>query len=294
MDDFFSNLPLFMELAKQKSYSRSAGALGLGVSTLSRRIKNLEEELSTTLFIRNTRNVALTESGQEFFQRCERIVAEAQIAREELRQGKIKASGIVRVAMFSELYHSFLAEPLVRFAKEWPGIRLHISLSDRAVDLTTEPHDMDIRVGPLPDSTLKAKKIATLALAVYASPSLLTARALPETPQDLRHLPCITLSHQGNPWHLTKGKRNEKVFVSPAHTANSVSVLRKFALAGLGATMLLPHDAYPHERAGQLTRLLPDWRGTPFDVHILWASSQIPLRVRTVMDFINDFFTGVQ
>lgn len=294
MDAFFSNLPLFMELAKLKSYTRAAQSLGLGVSTLSRRIRNLEEEMGIPLFKRNTRRVSLTESGQELFQHCETVVAEAQNAREAVIRNLGQPSGVVRVAMLSQIYQFFLADALVRFAELWPDIHLHISLSDRAVDLLTEPYDLDIRVGPLRDSALKAKKIFTVKLAVYASPKLLEVYKAPKTPQDLKHLPCITMVQGGNPWCLTKGKQREEVVVHPVHIVNSVSILQDFALAGLGATMILPPEAAPHEESGKLIRLLPEWSGSTFDMHIIMTSSQIPRRVRVFVDYISDFFAELQ
>lgn len=294
MDTFFPNLPLFMELAKQKSYTKASETLAIGVSTLSRRIRKLESEMGVPLFARNTRSVSLTESGQELFQHCEAIVAEAQNAKEAVIGNLGKTSGVVRVAMLSQIYHFFLAEALVRFAEQWPDIHLHITLSDRAVDLMTEPYDLDIRIGPLRDSTLKAKKIYTVKLAVYASPKLLSRHAPPKKPQDLKRLPCITLAQQGNPWHLTKGKRKEEVFINPVHIANSVNVLHDFALAGLGVTMILPPEAAPHEQSGQLIRLLPEWSGSCFDMNIILASSQLPRRVRVFVDYISAFFADLQ
>lgn len=294
MNMFFANLPLFMELAKLKSYTKAAHALGIGVSTLSRRIRQMESEMGVALFTRNTRSVSLTESGQEFFQHCEAVVAEANNAKEAVVGHMVRPSGVVRVAMLSQIYHFFLADTLVRFAELWPDIHLHITLSDRAVDLVMEPYDLDIRVGPLKDSTLRARKIYTVKLAVYGSPKLLERHDAPQSPQDLKRLPCITMTQGGNPWHLTNGKRKEEVFIDPVHIANSVNILHDFTLAGLGVTMMLPPEAAPHEQSGALARLLPEWNGSSFDMYIILPSGQAPRRVRVFVDYLCEFFAGLQ
>ncbi len=294
MRAFLFDLPLFMELAKQKSFTRAAASLGIGVSTLSRRIRELEEEMGTPLFHRSTRVVSLSESGQTLYQHGEAIAAEAENARAAMAGNLENPSGVVRVAMVPDMYHFFLRGSLARFVEQWPEIKLHVTFSERAVDLYTEPYDLDIRVGPMADSGLTVRRIRTTTTALYASPRLLDHHPKPRRPQDIAQLPCIALSRQGNLWRLTRGKRAETVAINPTHITNNINVLHEFIFAGQGVSLMESSPAVFHGRETELIRLLPEWSGPSFPMNVILVNRQVPYRVRLFIDYVIDFFDNLE
>lgn len=292
MDKFLKDLPLFVEVARRKSFSQAADMLDMPVSTVSRRIAALERELGIPLFLRNSRNVELTESGREFYGRCEFILNEAELAREQIIQRVQGTSGKVRIAMRPDSYHTHMADTLLSFARKWPEIQMEVYLSDRRVDLLTEPFDLEIRVGPQPDSNLRMRKLGRVYPDLYASPEFLAKYPPPEHPRDLSRLPCIIFSDPAlvspstrSLWSFRKGEQVEEVRVMPAHLVNHLSVATDFVLAGLGIGWLARPMVETHQKKGELVKLLPEWRiENGVDISVVMASSELPRRVRLLVE----------
>jgi DNA-binding transcriptional LysR family regulator len=293
MNTLLRDMPIFVEVAKMKSFTKAAEALNLGISTLSRRISLLEKNLGAALFSRNTRNVELTASGKILLERCEFILAEAENACESINLNMREPVGELRISMYDDVYYGVLRGVLSQFASQWPGIGLKIDFSTRPVDLRTEPYDLVFRIGPLQDSTLMARKIFTIDPGIYASQKLLQAYALPGKPEDLSRMPCICLGRIGNIWELHNGKKTVSVAVRPAFTFSSISLCREFALDGHGVTMMRKLLAFPDKERGDLVRLLPEWSGAKHDLFALMNPGQTPKRVRVFVDYLINYFASV-
>lgn len=287
----FRDIPLFVEAAKQKSLTRAAESLDIPLSTLSRRILSMEKELGMPLFFRGARKLELTENGQSLYERCRFIVSEADAALEEAARNMKSAKGRVRLSMPVDMYHGYLAGVLSSFALLWPDIHMQVHLSPRWVDLLSEPYDLDIRLGPLPDSDLIVRKVGSLKPVLYASPKLLEFYDKPSTLSDLAGLPCIVLAQHGDVWTLSKEEQTESVTVRAAHTVNTPSVALEFVLAGLGIAWFSAPMAVPYEERGELVRLLPDWQPPGgVDISVVTAARQMPHRVRLFIDYLAGHF----
>lgn len=291
MEQLLKEMPLFVEVAKHKSFTLAAEALEMPVSTLSRRIAALEKNLGVPLLYRNSRNVELTESGKIFYERCDFIVSDAKEACEAVTQNMNKPSGWVRFSIPGDVYMSFFEGALSSFAKAWPDIHLGIHFTERWVDLLTEPYDLDLRIGDLPDSNLKARRVGSGRPWVCAAPSLVERYGMPAHPRDLANLPSIVNSHQNTGWDLTS-KSGEKVTVKlkPAHSFNSISASHTFVLEGLGVGFLPKPLAENHIKQGKLLRLLPEWELPTISAYLVMAGSQIPLRVRLLIDHLVNYY----
>ena len=290
MKNLLRDMPLFVEVAKYKSFTLAADALDMPVSTLSRRISAMEKALAVPLFLRNSRNVELTDSGKIFYERCDYIVSDAADACEAIVQNMNKPSGRVRFSIPGDVYMSFFSEALTSFAKIWPDIHLDICFNDRWVDLLTEPYDLDLRVGDLPDSNLKARRIGSGRPFIYASSELMANYSLPLKPGDLSNIPCIGHIRGRESWELTKNGETVTVPLKLVHTFNSISATLDFVLAGLGMACLPKQLAEPHVRAGRLIGLLKDWELPQINAYLVMASHQIPRRVRMLIDHLVNYF----
>ena len=286
MHPLLKDLDVFVAAASCKSFSKAAEQLDMYVSTLSRRIAALENAMGVSLFLRNTRNMELTESGRELLERSESILAEADSAWEAVVQSRNKTAGLVRISMCEDTYHGLLCGILSSFAREWPDIRLCIHFNEHPVDLLNDSYDIDFRVTPLQDSGLKARKFWTIDPGLYASPALLESYPTPETPQELANMPCIVLERVGRIWPLTHEREQQTVHIRPAYTFSSITLCREFALAGQGVLLMQKSMAARDEKNGRLVRLLPEWNGPGHDIYIVMASGQIPKRIRVFVDYM--------
>ncbi len=291
MEQFLKEMPLFVEVARHKSFTLAAEVLEMPVSTLSRRIAALEKKLGVPLLHRNSRNVELTESGKIFYERCDFIVSNAKAACEAVTQNMSKPSGWVRFSIPGDVYMSFFEDALSSFAKTWPDIHLGIYFTERWVDLLTEPYDLDLRIGDLPDSNLKARRVGSGRPWICAAPSLVERYGMPAHPSDLANLPSILHAHRNSDLELTS-KSGEKITVKlkPAHSFNSISASQAFVLEGLGIGLLPKPLAETHIKQGELLRLLPDWELPTINAYLVMAGSQIPLRVRLLIDHLVNYY----
>ncbi|MBG0791413.1 MAG: LysR family transcriptional regulator [Desulfovibrionaceae bacterium] len=290
--EFLNDVPLLVEVARQKSFTKAAEILGIGVSTLSRRIKLLEERMGVLLFYRDTRNVEPTDNGAYLLDRCGYIYDEVQSAYDSVVMNMQKPSGLIRICMFLDLYDdSPFKDALMDFAAKWPDIQMNLTFVEHPVDMRTDPYDVAFLIGPSIAPPLVARKLLTIEPFLYASPALLERYPMPAEPADLYRLPCIVLQRFGNRWPMHDGKRQVTVEVRPQYTFGSVEMCREFALAGHGVALLRKEKAELDEKAGRLVRLLPDWSGGfVHDVHLVTGSNQLPQRVRLFVDHIRAHF----
>jgi len=166
-------MALFVEVVKARSFRRAAETIGMPNSTLSRRISDLEKAIGLRLLHRTTRKIELTEAGQLYFERCKPIVDEARLAHEQLGEMVAQPSGVLRVSLPVDFATAFLAPKMAEFSRRYPGISFEFDLTPRRVDLVTEPIDVAIRMGELPDSSLIARQLAIIPRHLYASPRYL-------------------------------------------------------------------------------------------------------------------------
>lgn len=285
--DHLADMALFVEVAQAKGFRGAAERLGMPNSTLSRRISALEKALGLRLFNRTTRRVELTEAGQIYFERAKRIVEEARLAHEQLGQMLEQPTGVLRASLPVDFGVTYLAPLIAEFAKLYPGIRFEIDMTPRRIDLVSEPFDVAIRMGTPEDSSLIARVLAHLRPSLYTSPAYLQAHGEPETPADLIGQDCMGLAKSGR-WLLQAGKRQAELAIESRFAINSVGMIRRLAVLGMGV-ILVPEEIVAEDLAnGALQRILPEWHGKPMPVYALTETRLLPAKTQRFIDFLRD------
>ncbi|MDL2268211.1 LysR family transcriptional regulator [Desulfovibrio sp. OttesenSCG-928-G15] len=296
MNKLFQYLPLFVEVARQKSLTKAADVLDMPLSTVSRRIIALEKELGVQLFHRSARKIELTDGGHTLFERCETIVAEADNAFEDASDAQASPKGEVRISMPPEIYYEYLMGAFAAFSRKWPDIHLHIHINSRWVDLYSEPYDIDLRAGPLPDSDLKTRRLTWLDPMLLSSPEFLQKYPVPQCPADVEKIPAIVLEqHKHKHWGLSNG--DQTAFITPRaiHTVNSPGLALEFVLQGLGISWFSMPMVKDYVESGALVRLLPDWKPKErIEVNMVIASNNISRRVRLLVEHLSKHFSEVK
>ena len=284
-------MELFAEVAKAHSFSRAAAALGVPASTVSRHVAELERSVGLRLRNRSTRRVELTEAGRLYFERCRRIVAEAEVAHEELRGQLEVPSGPLRIQVSTAYAMDALLPALAAFGAHYPDVRFHLSLANGADgNRAPEACDVSVRFGELADSSLVARRLGAISARLYASPQYLAARGAPANPPDLAGHDCIGLRTGGGhtaPWLL---KRHAERFIvdSPhRYCVDDAGMAERLALLGTGIAAL-GANLDNRLRAGELTRVLPDWSLPPVEVHAVTDTRLLPAKTRRFIDFLAD------
>ena len=182
----------------------------------------------------------------------------------------------------------YLLPIVTDFLKDHPNIDVRMMLADRRLNMIEEHIDIGLRVGELNDFSLVAKKVGAVRRVVCASPSYLTRRGTPKTPEDLKDHDCITFENtlSAQSWTFKIGK-TEKSF--PIHSRLIVSTAEAAtdaAVSGLGLTRMLDYQIDRHRRAGSLKLVLESFRSPPKPVHLIYeAGGHLPLKIRTFLDF---------
>lgn len=284
------SMELFAEVAKARSFSRAADALGLPKSTLSRRVAELERAVGLSLLNRSTRKVELTGAGELYLERCLRIVQEAQVAHEEMQALTATPSGLLRINMPATFATDVMAEIFLSFARDHPEVRFHVNLANLAhAEQVAEACDLTIKIGDLPDSSLIARGLGSVRVHLYASADYLAAYGTPTHPEDLAAHECIGFRAQGNasptPWPLVRGTEQISFLPSSRFSVNDISMARRLAMLGAGI-VALGGDQTELERTGGLCRVLPGWSLGPFPVHVVTETRLMPARARVFVDYL--------
>lgn len=287
--ELLNDMALFVEVVKAKGFRNAADALGLPNSTVSRRIGNLEKALGLRLLHRTTRKIELTEAGQVYFERCKRIVDEANLAHEQLGSMLDQPTGVLRVSLPVDFANIYLAPIIADFAKQYPGISFDLDLTPRLVDLVSEPFDVAIRMGSPSDSNLIARQLAVLPRFLYAAPSYLKEHGEPKQPADLSQHECVGFkTAKGDTWNLRQGKKSVDISVKGRFQLNSVGMIRKLATLGMGIVMIPAEIVAEDVTQGRLQRILTDWEGVSTPVYAMTETRLLPAKTQRFIEFLRE------
>jgi DNA-binding transcriptional LysR family regulator len=292
--DKLTGMAVFARVIDAGSFTAAAAQLGMSKSAVSKAIAALEDRLGARLLNRTTRRLALTEVGRAFYERCARIVAEAEEAELAVTHLQLTPRGTLRVNAPVSFGALHLGPALAGFLVRYPELKVEIELTDRFVDLLEEGYDVAVRIATLPDSSLIARRITANEAVVCASPAYWQRHGRPSVPQDLADHACVTYAYNPNPheWpFLDADGRPVTVRVDgPLHTNNGDAALHA-ALAGLAVVRLPRFICAPDLAAGRLEAVLNDALPPPNGIYAIYPHSRhLSAKVRAFVDFLLEHF----
>ncbi len=265
--------------------------VGRDATIISRRISRLEKKLGVRLLSRTTSKVALTEVGNQYYQRVRRILEDLSSAGEEASDLASKPQGLLRISVPVTFGRQWVAPALPGFLAKHPQIRVDAAFSDRFVDLVAEGFDVVIRLGALKDSTNTATWIAPSETALFASPGYLRAHGVPSHPEDLSSHACLGFtSHASWPeWILVSKDSQRAIKPSGPMTADNSEALLAAAIEGLGIVLTPDWLAGPAVKSGSLVRILQGWQGVANGgIHAVMPPGRlVPAKTRVFVEHIS-------
>jgi len=281
------SLQAFVKVVQTGSFTRAADALDTQKAHLSRVVSQLERELGVRLLERTTRALSLTEVGREFFERAVGILASVEDAQRVVQKAQGEPRGTLKLTCGVEFGMIAVSGWIDRYLQRFPQVRVEADFTGRIVDIVHEGFDLAIRVGPLADSALAARRLGELDYGLFASPEYLARRGPPVHPADLPGHDVLAFaggSHQAS-WTLSRAGSQDRVALQPRLKANNVFVVRDAAVAGLGVAQLPLIVAGPPLRDGLLRPVLEDWSPPGVPVHAVFASARyLTPKVRSFID----------
>jgi DNA-binding transcriptional LysR family regulator len=286
-----ADLEIFARVVASGSMSAAGRELGLQPAIISKRIRRLEDRLGTRLFQRTTRQMSLTEAGEGFHARITSALAGIEEAEAFVsgRSGEVR--GRLRISAPTSFGRMHVAPHLKAFFDLYPDLKIQLTLTDDFQDIVAEGIDLAIRIAELTDSSLVARKLASVSRVLCAAPSYLALNGMPETISDLANHICIP-AHNNADWHLIGPDSAVSLRPEGPLTSNSSEVVRETVLAGLGIALRSTWDIGPELRTGALVRVLPDWHGSAnVGLYAVYPSRQfLPSKVRVFIDFLADLY----
>jgi LysR family transcriptional regulator for bpeEF and oprC len=279
----------FAETAKHGGFAAAAREQGVAPSTLAKAVARLEATLGVKLFHRTTRQVRLTPDGERLFQRCQRVLAEVDDLQAEASGTRASPSGALRIHAPAFYGKRFVMPLLAALRQRHPQLRIDLRLSDAYVDLVREGVDLALRIGPLRDSTLVARRVDKQQLVLCASPAYLGLRGTPRGIEDLAGHDVVVFrlptSGRDRPWQLRqRGSPVELVPRAHVRIDDGEGLVEALKL-GMGLCQLPDMMVQGELERGELVELLPSCRPEPMPIHIVYPSGRLlPQRVHVAIE----------
>ena len=269
--DRFHLMAVFVAVAEEEGFAAAARRLRMSPPAVTRAIATLEKRLGVRLLTRTTRLVRTTDAGARYLEDARRILLEADEADEAAAGINATPRGHLAVTapvLFGKIYVMPVITTYETIYRETTVSALFV---DRVVNLLEEGLDVGIRIGPLPDSSLRAIRVGQVRRVVCASPDYLKQHGRPQSPADLARHPIIaaTSVSAGSEWEFAKGKDRISVRLSPRILVNTNDAALEAVKSGFGLTRLISYQVAQELAAGTLKTVLTAFEGAPLPVHVV-------------------------
>jgi DNA-binding transcriptional LysR family regulator len=290
MLDRVTGMQVFTRAARLGSLSAAARALGMSPTMATKHVASIEQHLGVKLLHRTTRQLRLTEAGERYLEAAEQIIVLMERAETAAAADRAEVQGTLRLTASVSFGVREIAPLLPDFARLYPKVTVDLGLNDRIVDLVEEGWDFAIRIGPMADSTMIAKRLADCGRAVCAAPAYLAERGTPRRVAELKDHNCLgyTLSQSIGPTRWSFGTDGSvTVPVSGNFRSNNAVTLVHAAVAGQGVVHLPTFMVGPEIRAGELVLITLDHPTMKLPVFAVYPSDRRPpAKLRSILDFL--------
>lgn len=292
--DTLDGIKTVVAVVETGSFTAASERLGMSKALVSKYIGEVEDSLGVRLLNRSTRRLALTEAGQRYYDQALPLLEEFEEMVDSVTGEQSSPRGLLRISVPVTFGEMSLAPLIPKFLQQYPDIGVDLQLSDKMIDMLEEGIDVVIRIGGVDDSSLIAKHIQTLPLALCASPDYIQSRGRPETPEDLSekialHDFIIDSNFRiGKHWPIIcPNNITTSVEVRSRIMANSPRAVKEIALASGGIGMIprfIVQDAFDD---GRLEEVLPDYRTLEFGLFAIYPHRRyLSRKVRCFIDFL--------
>lgn len=279
-------MTVFVAVAEEQSFAAGARRLNMSPPAVTRAIAALEDRLGIKLLTRTTRYVRVTDAGQRYLEDARRIINEVDEADEAAAGINAEPRGhlaITAPVLFGKLY---VIPGIVDYLQRYPDMEISAVFLDRIVNLLEEGFDVGIRIGELPDSSMKAIRVGSIRRVVCASPAYLAKHGTPDKPADLaNHL--VVASSAASPAMEWKFAEGLAVRVKPRLTVTSNDSAIAAVLLGMGVTRLLSYQIASYQASGQLQTILSEFEPEPLPIHVIHREGRYAsAKVRSFVDLM--------
>jgi len=274
------------------SFTSAAKHLDLTVARVSKSIERLESELMTKLFVRSTRHMQLTGSGERSYRHAVKLLDQWRELTDELTATQTKPKGKIKVSVPMSWGLSVFSTILAKFMAKYPQISVDVHMSDEYVNAVKDEYDLVLRLtSKLEDSSLLCKKLKTYKYIACASPEYLLEYNIPLVPEELKSHSCLVYSQQGSSrkWRFIKEKKSTDVYIEPHLQSNNSALFREALLAHQGVALIPEFVVESDIALGKITPILTSYSNQELNLYSLRpADHMTPMRLKLFNDFLSD------
>lgn len=289
------SLAVLVAVVEAGGFAAAARRLNLSKSAVSKQVSRLEAHLGARLLHRTTRKLSLTEAGEAYFRHAQQALEAARAAEDAVTGARGQPRGTLRVAVPMTYGLLKILPALTGFLAAYPELKLELQMEDRLTDLVEGGYDLAIRIGNLGNSTLVARRLASSEIVICAAPGYLAARGEPDTPAALASHDCLSFSYfpGGNEWRFQGPRGPVAVEINSRLTVSNSLALREAAVAGLGIVRAPLFAVDTALAAGELRRILPDYRMATVGIHAVFPEGRhVPAKSRVFVEYLAQRLAG--
>jgi DNA-binding transcriptional LysR family regulator len=279
----------FVATLERGSLTAAARHLNRSLQSVSRSLLALEHDLGVELVRRTTRRSNATETGRTLYRRLSVALAEIDEAMREASNGSAEPAGLLRITTSTAFGPLYLVPAVSAYLGKHPKVEIELDLSDRYTDLVAEGFDLAVRIGEMPDSTLKARRLANLRRVVFAAPSYLAQHGRPKRPEDLIHHACIvrTAALEANAWPFRVEGKSRTIAVMGRFKTSGALAANEAAARGLGIANAPLWQVKALVDRGEVELILTQFEPPPIPVHAVWpATRMLPAKTLLFLDLL--------
>lgn len=279
----------FTAVIEKRSLTAAARRLGRSLQSVSRSLAALDHDVGVELIRRTTRRSNPTDAGLAFYRRLSAALAEIEAAKLETSNRRAEATGLLRIAGSTGFSPLYIVPALPEFLAAHPAVEVELELSDRFIDIIGEGYDLAIRIGELPDSALKARRLAYSRRVVFAAPSYLAKHGRPRSPEDLARHECIvrTATRGGNAWPFNVNGRLKTVKVAGRLQTSGAAAANMAAALGLGIAFGPLWQVKSLIDRGEVELILRRFEPSSIPINAVWPATKVLLaRTQLFVEFL--------
>ena len=283
--DRFHLMTVYVAVAEEEGFAAAARRLRMSPPAVTRAVAALEDQLGVKLLNRTTRFVRATDAGQRYLEDARRILGDVDAASEAVAGINAEPRGHLSVTAPVLFGRMFVIPGIVDYLNTYPGTEVSAVFLDRIVNMLEEGIDVGIRIGELPDSSLRALRVGSVRLVLCAAVEYLQEHALPQEPKDLHDHSTIVSSAGSDAidWRF----KSEALRIQPRLTVTTNDAAIKAASLGLGITRLLSYQVAPQLASGALKTIMQDYEPPPLPIHIVHREGRYAsARIRAFVDLM--------
>ncbi len=287
--DRFHLMSVYIAVAEEQGFASGARRLGMSPPAVTRAIAALEQRLGVKLLNRTTRHVRTTEAGQRYLEDARRVLAEADAVDEAISGANAEPRGHLAITAPVMFGRMFVMPGIAEYLQHFPDTEISALFLDRDVNLLEEGIDVAVRIGELPDSSMRAVPVGSVRQVVCASPGYLRHNGRPSSPEDLANHSIILSSAVSDApaWRFSseQGMRTQRL--KPRLVVNTNDAAIEAAVRDFGVTRLLSYQVAPHLADASLEIILETFEPEPKPIHIVHREGRFSsATARSFIDFI--------